>query len=191
MLCVYHQQFFCPIRSFKRYAAWRPALMISRSRDGELIAGVARRTGWHAARGSSSRGGAEALHEMVEHVAKHRLAVHIVDGPRGPAGVVKAGAIRLAQATGASIVPFYVAADRAWYGRGWDRFLLPKPLANVVLRFGSRMEIPRETDETEFENLRRALEQTMAAELAELRRAVERPEPPALMPPANPGTPAR
>ena len=35
--------------------------MISRSKDGDLIAGVANRTGWHTARGSSSRGGQEAL----------------------------------------------------------------------------------------------------------------------------------
>lgn len=56
MIVTWHQQFFSAIRHFKSYAKYNPGLMISRSRDGELISGVANRTGWHTPRGSSSRG---------------------------------------------------------------------------------------------------------------------------------------
>lgn len=42
------------------------------------------------------------------------------------AGVVKAGVIRLAQVKGIFVIPIYATADRAWYFKSWDRFMLPK-----------------------------------------------------------------
>ena len=56
LLCTWHQQFFSAIRHFKTYSKFNPGLMISQSRDGDLISGVANKTGWHTPRGSSSRG---------------------------------------------------------------------------------------------------------------------------------------
>ena len=119
LLCVWHQQFFSAIRHFKTYAQYAPALMISRSADGDLIAGVASRTGWRPVRGSSSRGGRSAMTEVIEKLKETGLAAHIMDGPRGPAGIVKAGAISIALAADAVIVPFYVSAEKAWllFGR--------------------------------------------------------------------------
>ena len=66
LICAWHQQFFSAIRYFKNYGGYNPALMISRSLDGELIAGVAELSGWHAVRGSSSRGGKAALKEITQ-----------------------------------------------------------------------------------------------------------------------------
>ena len=60
LLCAWHQQFFAAIRHFRHYRRYNPHIMISRSKDGELIAGIARRTGWHPVRGSSSQGGRTA-----------------------------------------------------------------------------------------------------------------------------------
>ena len=143
MLCVWHQQFFAMIRYCKRYESYRPALMISQSSDGDLIAGVARLSGWYAVRGSTSRGGKQALRILIKHFRKHKLAGHIMDGPRGPIGQVKAGAIRLALAADAVIVPMYVSADRAWYFNSWDRFFIPKPFAAVTVRFGHPIGLRR------------------------------------------------
>lgn len=161
VLCCWHQQFFSAIRHFRTYSPYRPSLMISRSFDGEIIAGVATRTGWDVARGSSSRGGRDALTEMVERLKVNRIAAHIVDGPRGPAGKVKPGVIRLAQLGGAFIAPFHVRADRAWYFNSWDRFMLPKPFARVRLIFDSLYPVPEITTPEEFEQHRDMLEQTM------------------------------
>lgn len=165
LLCAWHQQFFAAIRHFRNYRSYNPALMISRSRDGEIIAGVAALTGWKPVRGSSSRGGRSALQEMIGRLRRDRLAGHIVDGPRGPAGIVKPGVIRLALEAGAVIVPFYVEADRAWFFNSWDRFFIPKPFARVNLRF-DRMIFPAapETD-ADFEDQRRTLETVMREQL--------------------------
>jgi lysophospholipid acyltransferase (LPLAT)-like uncharacterized protein len=172
LLCTYHQHFFSAIRYFKKYRVYRPGLMISKSRDGEVIANVAERTGWYPVRGSSSKGGDEGLKLMIEHLQKYRLAAHIVDGPLGPAGIIKAGAIRLAHIANAVIVPFYIAADRAWYFNSWDRFLLPKPFAKVVLQFGDMIKFNAVESQDEFEQQRLSLENTMHQESARLKSSL-------------------
>ncbi len=166
--CGWHQQFFSAIRYFKTYARFNPAIMISQSRDGELIAGVAERTGWHTARGSSSKGGKEAMQEMIDHLKRYHFGAHILDGPRGPMGRVKAGAIKMAKESNAFIVPFYMYADKAWFFNSWDRFMLPKPFANVTLLFDEPIYFePAQTPE-QFESQRLYVEQTMRTRLLKL-----------------------
>ncbi|MBI9076511.1 MAG: lysophospholipid acyltransferase family protein [Desulfatibacillum sp.] len=161
LLCTWHQQFFSAIRYFRKYRKWHPALMISKSKDGEMIAGVAQRTGWNPVRGSSSNNGKEALADMVQSLKKNGLAAHILDGPRGPAGKIKAGVIRLALDSDAVIVPFHVEAENAWYFHSWDRFMAPKPFSRVILRYGNCISVQGiETDE-QFEESRLSMEKTM------------------------------
>ncbi|MBU2490692.1 MAG: lysophospholipid acyltransferase family protein [Proteobacteria bacterium] len=174
LLCTWHQQFFAAIRHFRNYRKWHPALMISKSNDGELIAGVASRTGWNPVRGSSSRAGKEALAEMVQCLRKSGLAAHILDGPRGPAGKVKAGAIRLALDSDAVIVPFCIEAENAWYFNSWDRFMVPKPFSRATLRYGDCIRLePAETEE-QFEKNRILLENTMLPFMATSRDPEEK-----------------
>jgi len=161
LLCAWHQQFFSAIRPFKRYAKYHPALMISRSRDGAIVAAVARQTGWKTVRGSSSRGGKPALRSMIRHLERSNLAAHILDGPTGPIGVVKAGAIRLAHAAQATIVPVSVSARWALYFNSWDRFMLPLPFSRVTLRFGDPIRFASTNDPEAFEQQRVRLESMM------------------------------
>ncbi|MBN1545513.1 MAG: lysophospholipid acyltransferase family protein [Syntrophaceae bacterium] len=161
LLCTWHQQFFSAVRPFQKYRKYNPVLMISQSSDGDIVAGVANKSGWHVVRGSSSRGGKEALRGMIEQLQRSGLAAHIVDGPRGPAGRVKEGVIQLAQSADAVIVPFYINANRAWYFNSWDRFMLPKPFSKVTLSFGEGVKLMPAQDQDVFENQRLDLEGTM------------------------------
>ncbi len=161
LLCGWHQQFFAAIRHFKTYTSYRPALMISQSKDGDIIAGIAEKSGWHAVRGSSSRDGRRALKEMISQLRDSGLAAHVVDGPKGPAGVIKAGVVSLAKAAGAVVVPIYVTSDRAWYFNSWDRFMLPKPFAKVTLRFGQMLDLSSGESDEDFEFERARLQQIM------------------------------
>lgn len=165
LLCCWHQQFFSFIRHFQSYRNHQPSLMISKSADGEMIAGVATLSGWHAVRGSSSRGGREALAQMVARLRETGLAAHILDGPRGPMGKVKTGAVYLAQSAGACIVPVYAVAGNAWIFNSWDRFFLPKPFSRVIIRFGEMLTVPKTSDPEQFEVQRENLEQTMLPNL--------------------------
>jgi lysophospholipid acyltransferase (LPLAT)-like uncharacterized protein len=161
LLCCWHQQFFSFIRYFKAYSQYKPSLMISKSKDGEIIAGIAELTGWITARGSSSRGGKTALQKMIQNLKKNGLAAHIIDGPRGPAGIVKKGAIYLAQDADAMIVPMYAIAKKAWYFNSWDRFCLPKPFSKVIIRYGEMIKIQTNGDHGLIEKNRKFLEDIM------------------------------
>lgn len=161
LLCAWHQQFFSAIRHFQNYSVFNPSIMISRSNDGAIIAGVAERTGWHTIRGSSSKGGRAALRNVIVNLKKSKLAAHIVDGPQGPAGKVKAGVIRLAHSTDSVIVPIYASAETAWHFNSWDRFLLPKPFSKVHLRFGEMLKFDKTKDPALFEEQRARLEKIM------------------------------
>jgi len=165
LLCGWHQQFFSAIRHFKRYADFNPGLMISQSRDGALIAGVANRTGWHTPRGSSSKGGREAMSEMIDHLKCYRFGAQILDGPRGPMGEVKPGVIKMAKESGAILVPFYVSSDKAWFFNSWDRFMLPRPFSRVTLSFGDEICFEPPQTREQFDEQRQHLEQTMRARL--------------------------
>ena len=162
ILCTWHQQFFAAIRHFKTYAHLNPGLMISQSRDGDLISGVARRTGWKTPRGSSSRGGKQAMEAMIQHLKTHRFGAHILDGPRGPMGTVKPGIIKMAIETGALVVPFRVEAHKAWYFNSWDRFMLPRPFARVVIAYDDPIALDAGLD---FESLRAGIETQMRPNL--------------------------
>ncbi len=161
LLCAWHQQFFAAIRHFQTYRRFNPTIMISRSNDGSMIAGVAERTGWHTVRGSSSKGGKTALRDVIASLNRSNLAAHIVDGPRGPSGKVKAGVIRLAHQTGSVIVPFSVSAENGWHFNSWDKFLLPKPFSKVHLRFGEILRFEKTKDPARFERQRARLEKIM------------------------------
>ncbi len=158
LLCTWHQHFFALIHHFTSYRDASPAIMISRSRDGELIAGVARMAGWYTARGSSSRGGRDAMHEMIERLKTHGLGAHILDGPTGPAGVVKKGAVKMAMDSGAAIVPVYTVPGSHWHVNSWDRFIIPKPFSRVTIKFGP---MRRPADPAAFEKTRQSLENEM------------------------------
>jgi lysophospholipid acyltransferase (LPLAT)-like uncharacterized protein len=129
----WHQRFFPGITFF---ATRKPiAIMISRSRDGEMIARVVDILGWRSVRGSSSKGGIRALKELRRLTRKGHRVGHIVDGPQGPFGVVKPGLLTIAQFAGAPIVPVITSAQRRWVFNSWDRFMVPKPFSRVVVRF--------------------------------------------------------
>ena len=161
LLCTWHQQFFSAILPFKNYKTFNPSIMISQSKDGEIVAKIALRSGWNPVRGSSSKAGTEALKKIITNLKEKKLAAHIVDGPKGPPGIVKPGVIRLAHAANAVIVPFSVSAEKAWYFNSWDKFLLPKPFSKVFLRFGKMIKFDRVKDKEIIERQRMKLEEVM------------------------------
>jgi hypothetical protein len=132
--------------------------MVSQSQDGDFISEMITRLGWHAARGSSSRGGSKALRELVGCLRKGIAVGHIVDGPRGPFGEVKPGLLTLAQVSGMPIVPMVISPERKWVFRSWDRFMIPKPFSRVIIRFDGPVYVPRRLDEADFESERQAVQ---------------------------------
>jgi lysophospholipid acyltransferase (LPLAT)-like uncharacterized protein len=128
------------------HGRFKPAVLISRSFDGELIARTIERLGFLTARGSSTRSGASGLLALARAVEGGYPAVFTADGPRGPVYKVKPGAVKLAQLTGYPIGIFYAHPEKAWRLRSWDRFLIPKPFSRVAISWGRQIEVPRSED---------------------------------------------
>jgi lysophospholipid acyltransferase (LPLAT)-like uncharacterized protein len=130
-------------------------VMVSASRDGDLIAHTMAIFGLRSARGSSRHGGEEALQAMIAEVNRSRCSAGvIVDGPRGPAGVAKRGVILLARDTGLPIVPGnWWARPHIEFG-SWDRTIVPLPFARMVFAFEPAMHVPPDADEATVEALR-------------------------------------
>lgn len=130
-----------PLLAWKRR---RPTLvMVSLSRDGEIQAGALSILGFEIVRGSSSRGGALGLARMVRQLKRGGCdAAFAVDGPRGPYGVAKPGALLAARAAGALVVPMGSAIRGAKvFARAWDRFELAWPFARVSVVLGAPIDV--------------------------------------------------
>lgn len=131
---IWHQRMVVGILRFP-YLGY--VTMASRSRDGDVIAGFLFWWGFRVARGSSSRGGGEALVGMVDILrAGARGGALTPDGPRGPARRCKPGILRLAEAVDAPILPVGASSARPRFLRSWDRYLLPMPFSRCTVVFG-------------------------------------------------------
>jgi lysophospholipid acyltransferase (LPLAT)-like uncharacterized protein len=135
---------------------------VSRSRDGDLITGALSHLGYaRPARGSSSRGGAAALREMVRLVRKGLTAAVVTDGPRGPARRSKPGVLTLARLTAAPIAPLAFSARPCLRLRSWDRTLLPLPFARVICHFAAPIAVKRDLTREAEDRRRRALDREL------------------------------
>jgi len=133
--------------------------IISQHRDGEIIFRIASRLGVKAVRGSSTRGGTAALFELsVSPSYSDDNIVITPDGPKGPRGSVKRGIILLARRTGLPIVPIAIVSSSSWEFKSWDRFQLPKPFSNSIVRFGYPVIVHRDSEDEEVEIKRKELE---------------------------------
>jgi lysophospholipid acyltransferase (LPLAT)-like uncharacterized protein len=69
-----------------------------------------------------------------------------VDGPHGPARVLRPGALWLARLTGKPLIVVGAAARPAVRAPWWDRHLIPLPNSKVALVYGDPIVIARDTE---------------------------------------------
>ncbi len=141
---------FTPIFT-KKYPA---TVMISSSRDGELITRVVRQFGHDAVRGSSTRGGLKALKGFISGLKNGGRGGITPDGPLGPAFKMQEGLLIAASRSGAPVVPFYYEASPQWIvEKSWDKQRIPKPFSRVVISFGAPVYVPQGLDEKQYSEL--------------------------------------
>ena len=113
----------------------RLVVMLSPSLDGRLLAASLRYFGIDSVSAASGRRGVAGAREFRRRIEGGDIGVVAVDGPRGPRGIVKPGALQLAAAAHAAVV-VAVTVGRAGLTLGsWDRAHLPLPFARVALAF--------------------------------------------------------
>jgi len=140
------------------------AVIVSQSQDGELVGRFIQRFKFKAIRGSSSRGGKQAMLNLMRTVRNGWNVALTPDGPRGPRYQVQDGIITLASVTGVPIMPVsYSSSLRFIFRASWDHFRLPLPGSRMKLVFGEPLPIGKHLKDQERsdyrEELRRRLRQ--------------------------------
>jgi lysophospholipid acyltransferase (LPLAT)-like uncharacterized protein len=156
-----------------------------------VIAQICQRLGLGVVRGSTARGGCQALLSMIRDVDHTHLGI-TPDGPRGPRRELKPGVVMVASQSGLPVVPIGIGFVRAWRFRSWDSFALPLPGSTIVGVVGAPISVPRDLDRGGLAHWTQIVQQAMQAqtELAEawaerIRQQGSRAAPPELPPPAS------
>lgn len=136
-------------------------MLISRHRDGRLIARTIAHLGLSAIAGSSSRGGARALREIIEAVANGASVGITPDGPRGPRMRASAGVASVGRLTGAPVFVISFSASRRRVLKSWDRFVLPMPFARIVVVIKGPILIGPEVGPEALERARLTIEDAL------------------------------
>jgi hypothetical protein len=158
-IASWHQNCFAGILSHAKQGLY---LLVSRSFDGDVISSVAHHLGLGAVRGSSSRGGQEALDKLIDMTRDGARSAFTVDGPKGPAYQPKRGIFQLASATGAPILPLLAIADRYWtFSKSWDQFRVPKPFARVAVIYAPPIQVSAEDYDANLESLSHQLKHSL------------------------------
>ena len=162
IFAFWHSHLFYLVYFYVRRAPRRKiAMLVSLSRDGDYGAALVRKLRQDAVRGSTSRGGLKAVRQLAAKIAEGRNIAITPDGPRGPAFHVNEGIVKLAQITGARIIPVSYGATRKHLLKSWDRFVIVKPFGRVHVAFGEPIEVRKDITPIERSECRQRLEQTL------------------------------
>lgn len=121
--------------------------LVSPSKDGEIIARYLAKCGFDLVRGSSNKRSAAALIDLKKKYASGASIGSSLDGPRGPAFIVKPGFVYLAQKYNIPIIPLGCAYNSSWlFKKAWDQFQLPKPFSSAGMVLGKPYIVPKDMD---------------------------------------------
>jgi lysophospholipid acyltransferase (LPLAT)-like uncharacterized protein len=136
--------------------------LTSQSFDGEYIARFLQRFGFGVIRGSSTRGGARGLVQMVRELKRGVPMGFTVDGPKGPRYQAKPGPILLAKKSGEPILPFIVEPAKFSRVNSWDKLHIPRPFTRAKVIFATPIYVPGN-----------ASDEILAGKLAELQSSLD------------------
>ncbi len=146
---LWHNRLFVAAEVYRRFRRGkRLHALVSASKDGAWLAAFFEVVGLHTVRGSSSRFGREALHQLADCLQTGHDVGITPDGPRGPCYDLKGGGIILARRTGAATILVGMEFAGAWQLPSWDRFYLPHPFSTIRLRAEER-HFPEQEDRTD------------------------------------------
>lgn len=151
VIALWHQNLFASLCSYsKRKTSF--VIIVSSSKDGDLIAYPIEKFGHLTARGSSSRNGIQALKSALKIMQRSYPAAVTIDGPRGPLHSVKPGVFQLARLSQAPVLPYVCYPENYWsFKKSWDQFRLPKPFTRIICSYGTPFLINKASDSEQYQ----------------------------------------
>lgn len=148
IILIWHGRIFYAPYFFRRRGIMP---LVSPSEDGEIIAQIIARWGYKILRGSGSHSIVKAWNEMKKELEGGGELIIVPDGPRGPDRKMKPGAIKLAQETGAYLVPFTFSSSKKKNLKSWDSLLIPYPFSKLVAIYGKPLAVGQDINKEDFE----------------------------------------
>lgn len=136
------------------------AMLLSRHHDADILYYLAHYLGFDTVRGSTRRGGASALMELIDKSRRMNLTI-TPDGPRGPRRQLAPGPVFLASKLGLPIVAMGLGLDRPWRLRSWDRFAIPRPGSRARGLISPPIAVPPDLDRNGLEQFRLKVERML------------------------------
>ncbi len=136
-------------------------ILVSQSKDGELVSRTVKGFGIDSVRGSSSKGWFAGVKGLLKSVQAGRDVAITPDGPRGPGSKAQMGAVQIARATGLPIFPMTFGASRVKQFRSWDSFVLPYPFTRGVFICGEPISVAKDAGADDMEAARSRLEDVL------------------------------
>jgi len=165
IIALWHNRVFSPCHVYRYVVKGKlpMSMLTSASKDGAMLATVARDYGMRAVRGSSNRRGAAGFRDMVREMEDGCCMCITPDGPRGPIYKCRPGAVRLASMSGYPIVPACIEYSSYWrIGKAWDGFIIPKPFSRVTVTWGRKIYVPADITEEQQAEYCRKVEEALA-----------------------------
>ena len=138
--------------------------LISKSKDGDILAKLLSSWDYKLVRGSSSKGGKEAVNEIISLVKTNRSCVITPDGPRGPAYEIKNGALIVSNECNVPVVPLSITCSHKHiFTKSWDKFELPLPFSRCSVRFGKQFYYENYLDEEQLKIFKKEISKEMGS----------------------------
>lgn len=172
--CYWHQQHVVCSNLMRNWLSrgFKACYIVSASVDGEVPARIAKSCGADVIRGSAANTGALVLRDAHQMMKRGVSIIATSDGPLGPRFEFKAGTVLMARVGKAPMVPIACAADRAWYLKTWDQFMIPKPFARIVIAVGEPVDPPDGASMDEIEATRAKMQSATEALIEEGKAAL-------------------
>lgn len=161
VVCVWHDELMVPTFASPGGLRRNTCCLVSQHQDGSYLANAMALLGYSTVRGSSRRGGAQAVRKLLDDTAGKHIVI-TPDGPGGPRRQMKAGAVFIASQLGRRIVPSAYSATSAWRPKGnWTDMLIPKPFSTVYVAMGTPIEVPGELPRDQLDRYVELVQQRM------------------------------
>jgi lysophospholipid acyltransferase (LPLAT)-like uncharacterized protein len=146
----------------KMFAGWfavhthRPSALVSKSKDGAILSQVLLHWGYQLSRGSTKKGGMEALEEAIATMKTGEADMLAItpDGPTGPRHLFKRGAFIAARETGLPLVMLTIRYRNCIHLKSWDQFEVPLPFSGVDIAV-TQIPLPDSLDDDTLADLSR------------------------------------
>lgn len=179
IIAVYHQNILCIMRYASRVLQKKYKVkitpLVSQSVDGEFIYQTFLRYNLKSVRGSTSKGGANALRAVLKALKNKEKPVFTPDGPKGPIYHVSPGVIKIASMTETPVLAIATETEPPVYFKSWDRQRFVKPFGKLYISFAKPFHVPKGLDDEGIADYCIKLEEHMRQQMIDLRESAGLP----------------